>query len=445
MRRPAPAPHADKVAALAAQVKALRGQTVHLDKGGVHHFVPLPGDARFRGPKLDLTAFREVLAIDPAARVATVEPGVTFAALVEKTLAHGLVPGVVPELTGITVGGAVAGCSVESMSYRVGGFHDTCLSYEVVTGEGEVVRLTPEGDPLAFGMIHGSYGTLGVLTRVTCRLYPAKPYVKLTYVTFPTVETFEAEVRERIAAADHDFVDGIIHGPGRFVVCLGQFVSEAPYLSSYRRLHIYYKSTAARAEDYLTTADYFFRYDTECHWLSRTVPPLEWKLVRWALGGVFLGSENLIRWSGRLAPLLGLKRRPDVVVDLFLPGKRFAEFYRWYEESVRYFPLWVVPYRMPSAYAWLSPAQVARMDGDLFFDCAIYGKPNGDPATDWSEELERKTFELGGIKTLISRNHYSPERFWDVYHRDNYERMKARFDPGGLWKGVYDKLVSARR
>src|SRR5262249_27467775 len=175
MRRPVPTPHADKVAALAAQVESLRGQTVHLDKGGVHHFVPLPGDARFRGRKLDVSALREVLAVDTAARVASVEPGVTFAELVAKTLPHGLVPGVVPELTGITVGGAVAGCSVESMSYRVGGFHDTCLEHEVVTGAGEVVSLTPDGDPLGFGMIHGSYGTLGLLTPLTPPPHPPKP------------------------------------------------------------------------------------------------------------------------------------------------------------------------------------------------------------------------------------------------------------------------------
>jgi FAD/FMN-containing dehydrogenase len=38
-----------------------------------------------------------------------------------------------------TVGGAVAGCSLESMSFRRGGFHDTCLAYEVITGDGDVL------------------------------------------------------------------------------------------------------------------------------------------------------------------------------------------------------------------------------------------------------------------------------------------------------------------
>ena len=79
-------------------------------------------------------------------------------------------------------------------------------------------------------------------------------------------------------------------------------------------------STRELAEDHLSTPDYLFRYDTEAHWLSRTVRPLEWRPVRRMVGRWFLGSENLIRWSNRLGWLLGrLLRRPDVVVDVFIP------------------------------------------------------------------------------------------------------------------------------
>ena len=35
------------------------------------------------------------------------------------------------------------------------------------------------------------------------------------------------------------------------------------------------EGTRARREDYLTTEEYCFRYDTECHWLTRTIPPLD--------------------------------------------------------------------------------------------------------------------------------------------------------------------------
>jgi len=432
--------HAEKVAAVCAQVRALQGAAAHLDKGGVHHFVPLPKDTRFSGKKVDLSALCGVLSIDPVARTATVEPGVTFAHLVQQTLAHGLIPGVVPELEGITVGGAIAGCSVESMSWKVGGFHDTCVEYEVVTGAGDVLILTPASEPLLFHMIHGSYGTLGILTKATFRLYPATRYVHLTYETLASFAAFEARMRQLMTAGEMDFIDGIIHASSRCVVCIGRFVPEAPYTTSYRHLNIYYQSTARRGEDYLGTADYLFRFDTECHWLSRSVPPLEWKPVRALLGRWFLGSTNLIRWSNRLAPVLGLKRRPDVVVDLFIPGARFGDFCSWYERDCAYYPLWIVPYVIPKPYPWIAPAYARQMSDNLFVDCAIYGKPNSDPRVDWSQVLEEKTTELGGIKTLISRNHFTRERFWEIYDRDHYDVAKRALDPSGVFPNVYDKM-----
>src|SRR5207249_5865484 len=119
-----PDAHAADVARIAAQVRerVSRGEPVHIHKGGVHHFVPLPGDQRFGGAAIDISVLRRVLEIDPAAGRCVAEPGVTFAELVEATLVHGLIPTVVPELEGITLGGAVAGCSVEAMSYAYGGF-----------------------------------------------------------------------------------------------------------------------------------------------------------------------------------------------------------------------------------------------------------------------------------------------------------------------------------
>ncbi|HEY3353711.1 MAG TPA: FAD-binding oxidoreductase [Polyangia bacterium] len=436
------APHEEKVAAIAAQVRAQAqdGQSIHVVKGGVSHVVPLPDDPRFRTRPVDISPLDQILDIDPVARRCVAEPGVTFARVVEATLAHGLIPTVVPELEGITIGGAVAGCSVEAMSYRYGGFHDSCLEYEVVTGAGEVLTLSPQQEPLMFGMIHGSYGTLGILTRLTFRLVPAKPFVRVEYRRFATVERFEAELLARCRAADFDFIDGIIHGPDEHILCLGQFVDTAPFVSDYRWLNIYYKSTRERTVDYLATADYCFRYDTECHWLTRSVPPLEWKPVRLAVGKLFLGSTNLIRWSKRLEKVLKLKRRPDVVCDVFIPQPSFVEFFRWYDRTFDFYPLWVVPYRIPAMYPWVADEQAKRLETEYIIDCAVYGKPNGERDVDYSRLLEDKTYELGGIKTLISRNHYSPDRFWRIYHREHYTAAKARLDPQGAFANLFDQF-----
>jgi FAD/FMN-containing dehydrogenase len=437
------ADHNRRVSLIVTQLRELAASraAAHVDKGGVHHVVPLPaGDGRFSGRRIDVSALRHVLEVDVARRRCVAEPGVTFRELVDATLRHGLAPAIVPELEGITVGGAVAGCSVESASFRYGGFHDTCLEYEIVSGTGEVVTCSPEQEPLLFGMIHGSYGTLGILTKLSFGLVPAKAYVRVEYHRYRDGRAFHDALLAAAADAGVDFIDGIVHAPDHWTLCLGRFVETAPRASSYRWLDVYYKSTRTRDEDVLTTPDYFFRYDTEAHWLSRTVSALEWKAVRFLVGRIFLGSTNMIRWAGRLAPIFRLRHRPDVVCDYFIPAARVPEFYEWYLRELRYFPLWVVPYRVPKPYPWISDAHHARLQGDLFVDLAVYGMPNGDPHIDRSEQLEEKTYELGGIKTLISRNHYTSDRFWRIYNETNYRTVKARLDPGGLFRDLYEKL-----
>lgn len=437
------ADHDARVRAIAEQVRETigRGEPVHIDKGGVHHVVPLPGDRRFRSRSIDVSPLRRVLQVDREARRCVAEPGVSFAELLDATLPLGLVPQVVPELEGITVGGAVAGCAVESSSYRVGGFFDTCRELELVTGAGEVLTCSREREPFLYDMVHGSYGTLAILTKLTFELAPAQPYVELSYERYRDPGEFFKAMKARCDAGDVEFIDGIVHGPEEFVLCLGRFVAKAPYTSDYRWLDIYYKSTRTRTVDYLRTREYFFRYDTECHWLTRTVPGLENRLVRLLAGKFVLGSTNLIRWSNRLAPVLGaLKKRPDVVVDLFIPYRRILDFYAWYALQPRFYPLWVIPYRLPKFYPWLSDEMAARMGDTLLVDCAVYGMPNSEAELDWSQVFEEQTYACDGVKTLISRNHYTRDRFFAIYNESNYAAAKRRLDPHGVFPGLHEKL-----
>jgi FAD/FMN-containing dehydrogenase len=290
-------------------------------------------------------------------------------------------------------------------------------------------------------MVHGSLGTLGILTKITFRLVPAKQFVRLSYVRRDTIESYHDELLARSTAGDHDFVDGIVHAPDHFVICLGDFVDRAPYVSDYTRTEIFWKSTAVRDEDYLPTWDYCFRYDAECHWMSKTVPPLEWKPVRFLLGRYFLGSTNMISTMKRLDWFFGMKKRQDVVCDVFIPNRRFADFLRWYQRAFDFWPLWIVPYRMPKPYPWLSDAHQERFNDEMHFDLAVYGMPNNRPDLDLSAELERAVFEHDGIKTLIGRNHYDDSRFWDVYSRERYYGIKDRTDPGRVLPDLKERFA----
>ena len=340
--------HAAKVDRIVRQLRAHRGtQPVSLRKHAPPHQVPKAGDRRRYDDKIDISDLTTIIDIDPIARTCTAESGVQFGDLVEATLRYGLVPIVVPELKTITIGGAVSGCSIESMSFKYGGFHDTCLEYEVITARGEVLTCTPENqNSLVFQMMHGSFGTLGILSQLTFRLVPAKPYVKVSYETYATLAAYQAAITRHFQADDLDFMDGIIHAPTEYVLCVARFVDEAPYTSSYDWMKIYYQSTRARAEDYLTTPDYFFRYDrgvTNVHPRS---------FLGRLLFGKLLHSGTMLRAAETLHWLLD-DDRPDITLDVFMPFSKVEEFLAWYEREFGYFPLWCVPYRRVRDYEWV--------------------------------------------------------------------------------------------
>jgi FAD/FMN-containing dehydrogenase len=88
---------------------------------------------------VDISELRNVLKVDTASRTALVEPNVPMDRLVESTLPHGLVPPVVMEFPGITVGGGYAGTAGESSSFKYGFFDRTINSVEMVLADGKLV------------------------------------------------------------------------------------------------------------------------------------------------------------------------------------------------------------------------------------------------------------------------------------------------------------------
>jgi FAD/FMN-containing dehydrogenase len=425
--------HAAKVARIVEQLRAHDpSRPLSLKKKAVAHQVPKARDLRYRDAKIDISDLTEILEIDPARRICVAESGVTFVDLVRATLPHGLLPIVVPELKTITIGGAVAGCSIESMSFVHGGFHDTCLEYEVIAATGDVLTCTPANEhSLVFQMVHGAFGTLGILSKLTFKLIPAKPYVHVVYEKYTTIEDYRAAIRRHFEARDVDFMDGIIHSPKLYVLSVGNFVDHAPYTHRYDWVKIYYKSTASRDDDYLTTEQYVFRYD-------RGVTNVRPKsLIGRVLFGKLLSSTQWLTLGAKLHRLLRDKN-PTITLDVFVPFSKVPEFLAWYEKEMGHYPLWCVPYKRVHDYEWLDDDYWRRLDDDLFLDLAIYGmRQPGDK--NYHRLMEEKLRELGGIKTLIAHNYYPEDEFWSIFNKRNYDAVKAVVDPKNLFRDLYTK------
>lgn len=135
---------------------------------------------RARRFEVDLSDFRHILNIDKERLVARVEPFVSMAQLSAATVPMGLALAVVPELDDLTVGGLINGYGIEGSSHIYGLFQDIVLAYEIVLGDGTLVRATADNEYSdLYYAIPWSQGTLGMLVAAELQMIEIKPYMKV--------------------------------------------------------------------------------------------------------------------------------------------------------------------------------------------------------------------------------------------------------------------------
>jgi FAD/FMN-containing dehydrogenase len=395
-----------------------------------------------------VSAFRDVLAVDPAGGWVEAEGMVTYEELTAACLAHGVMPAVVPQLKTITLGGAVAGVGIESSSHRHGLVHDTVLELDVLLGDGRVVTATRDNAhaDLFFGFPN-SYGTLGYALRVKAKTVPVKPYVHLEHLDFFDASLYFSELEKRLRTSDADFVDGTVFSPRKMFITLGRFTDKAPYTSDYTFEKIYYRSIAARRDDYLSAHDYIWRWDTDWFWCSKNVFAQN-PIVRRLYGRKRLGSRHytkIMRWNSRVGAtrriekLLGLHSE-SVIQDVDIPIARAAEFLAFYQTNIGLWPLWICPIGFSHGESFtLYPTREGYYVNFGFWDVKRTREPHAPGH--FNRLIERKVVELGGIKSLYSDSYFPEDEFRRLYGGAAYQALKAKYDPGGAFPGLYQKVV----
>ena len=402
------------------------------------------------GHALDVRDFRHVLTVDPKAETVDVEGMTPYSELTDYTLACGTMPAVVPQLRSITIGGAVSGVGIEASSFRYGLVHETLQELEIATGSGELVTATPDNEhaDLFFGFPN-SYGTLGYALRVKAKTIPVKHYVQLRHLHFDNPADFFSELRRHCDGGDADFIDATVFGPGELALTLGTFTDEAPYTSDYTFRRIYYRSIREREEDYLTTHDFIWRWDTDWFWCSKNVYAQN-PIIRRIYGPERLNSvtyQKIMRWNARwnVTGFLNRMRRlraESVIQDVDIPIDHAPEFLDFFQREVDIRPIWICPIRpWPNRRRFdlypLDPDTLYVNFG--FWDVVRTRTPH--PEGHFNRMVERKVAELGGIKSLYSSSYYGESEFWRHYDRAAYRRLKQRYDPDGRLGDLYRKTV----
>jgi len=144
------------------------------------------------GVLLCLSKLDRILAIDPLARTARLQPGVSNLAISEAAAPHGLYYAPDPSSQiACSIGGNVAENSGGVHCLKYGLTVHNLLRLELLTAEGESLSIGGEGldspGPDLLALLTGSEGLLGVVVEVTVRLLPRPELARVVVAGFDSV------------------------------------------------------------------------------------------------------------------------------------------------------------------------------------------------------------------------------------------------------------------
>ena len=189
------------------------------------------------GIVIDVSPMRAV-EVDPAAKLARVEAGALLGQLDREALAFGLATpvGTVADtgVAGLTLGGGVG-----RIGRKFGLTCDNLIGAELVTADGNWVRVSESENPDLLWALRGGGGNFGVVTSFTFRLHPVTPMMYGGDLTFPF-----AGARQRLRG----YAEAVAAAPDELYVDMAMAKGATPSDPGWLAFNVCYCGPAAGAE-----------------------------------------------------------------------------------------------------------------------------------------------------------------------------------------------------
>jgi Delta24-sterol reductase len=421
----------------------------------IHHGSTNSTRPTLRSNVVDTSSLSHVLRIDTKKCTALVEPNVPMDRLVRTTLEYGLVPPVVMEFPGITVGGGYAGTSGESSSFKHGFFNRTINYVEMVLANGDIVTASDKEKPDLFHGAAGAVGSLGVATLVELQLLQAKEYVETTYHPVSSISEAISKVRVQTTNSDLDYVDGILYSKTSGAIVTGRLTNTLPPNTAPQTFtnpkdpwfYLHVQDAIKRSpssqpiKEYIPLSSYLFRYDRGGFWVGRSafsyfLFPFN-RLTRWFLND-FLHTRMLYKALHASGESVSY-----VVQDLALPYATAQQFIEYTDRAFGIYPLWLCPLRqspLPTMHPHHASYEPDEKTLKPMLNIGLWGFGPRDRATfiNLNRDLERKLRDFGGMKWLYAHTYYTESEFWSMFDKDWYDALRKKYNAASL-PSVYDK------
>ena len=371
------------------------------------HIVPIHG-----GISIDTSRMNQILEVHAEDLDAVVQPGVTREQLNEDLRATGLMFTVDPGANA-TLGGMAATRASGTNAVRYGTMRENVLALEVVLADGTIIETGTRARKSSAGydlthLFVGSEGTLGIITKLTVRLYGQPEHIAAATCAFPTIDdavnTVILAIQTGLPMARIELLDELqMKGMNPYNPDMN--MAEKPYL--FLEFHGSPAGVEEQVASFRDIAEEFGVQDFE--WASKT-------------------EDRNRLWAARhSAYYAGKSLRPGaegVVTDVCVPISELAECIRGTQEDI-------------AASGLIAP--LVGHVGDGNFHLLILVDPESDDELKRAKELAhnvcRRALVSGGTVTGEHGVGTGKMRYMEEEHGPAYAvmaQLKKTLDPNNL-------------
>jgi delta24-sterol reductase len=466
-RRSAPAKHEQKVQKVIRQIDDWKKdgglEKLCTARSGWKTMSEMVPKYKLSHRKIDVGLY-DILEISEQRGTVKVEPLATMGQISRNLISKGWTLAVLPELDGLTVGGLIMGFGIESSSHKYGLIQSICVSFDLVTAEGQLLHCSPSENADLYYLIPWSHGTLGFLVAAELKIIPAKRFVRVHYQPVysldETVEVFEEASRK---TEDNDFVEGLVYSRDMAVIMRGTFTNDLgsddtlngigrwykPWF--YKHVQTYLKNRQAGVE-YIPLRDYYHRH-TRCYfWTMEEIIPFgNHPVFRVLLGWALPPRIELLKYT-ETETTRKLREKFHVVQDMLMPIKYLKQSIQYFDDHFNLYPLWLSPMAIFDNERHLGFVHPLRKkDGTvdkMYVDIGAYGTPhkaNFDNASALPL-LEKFVIDHHGYQALYAKTTLSREDFRTMFDHSGYDKLRDQLPfCSQAFVEVYDKVSSKGR
>jgi decaprenylphospho-beta-D-ribofuranose 2-oxidase len=385
------------------------------------------------GLVIDMTPLNKIHSIDSATRLADVDAGVSLDQLMKAALPFGLWVPVLPGTRQVTVGGAIA-CDIHGKNHHsAGSFGNHVVSMELLTADGQIRRLNPDGPDAAdvelFWATVGGNGLTGIVLRASIAMTPTET----AYFIADGVATKDLD--ETVAVHLDGSEDKYTYSSAWF-----DLISPPPKLG---RASISRGSLAKLDQLPPKLAKNPLKFDAPQLLSVPNVFPVSAmnKLsfmaigeVYYRLGGTYSGKvQNLSKFYHMLDLVSGWNNAygPTGFAQhqFLVPPDALAEFkaiIRWIQTQGHYSAL--------NVFKLFGPGNRAPLSFPMAGWNVAMDFPNKPGVNAFLNELDRRVMEFGGRVYTAKDSRVSAENFHAMYPRiDEWIAVRRKVDPTGVF------------